>query len=568
VIDLNSVELFKKELTKRSYFHFVCLAFFIIMLNGCSKHSDDIELAIRQWQTPVLKLKRDNVVARVKLVVPADKFELQAQSVNVDFSGCDDIKDIAAARLYYTGSDTIFSAQNNLPLFGREHIPSTKTTFKGEQKTPVGEHNFWLSLELTKNANLHHKVAASISSIAFSDGTTITPLQKAPALRQRIGVAVRQHMQDDVHTYRIPGLSTTNDGTLLAVYDARRESSRDLQGDMDIGLSRSTDGGNSWEPMRLALDMGEHGGLPQKFNGVSDACILVDKNSNSIFVAGLWMHGVLDENGQWIKGLTNESTAWEHQWRQKGSQPGFGINQTSQFLISKSTDDGVTWSNPVNLTRMCKKEDWWLWAPGPGRGITLKDGTLVLPTQGRNERGRAFSNITYSKDGGQTWTTSSPASLNTTECQVVQLNDGELMLNIRDNRNRKDDSENNGRSIFTTADFGATWTEHPTSRNALIESTCMASLHKHVYMEKGQKKSILLFSNPNTKKGRHHTTIKVSFDDGETWPEKQWLLLDEGDNRGYSCLTSLNEQTIGILYEGSQADMTFENIPLNELIRD
>ena len=140
------------------------------------------------------------------------------------------------------------------------------------------------------------------------------------------------------------------------------------------------------------------------------------------------------------------------------------------------------------------------------------------------------------------------------------------MLNIRDNRNRKDDSEHNGRSIFTTSDLGETWEEHPTSRGALIESTCMASLHKHIYTENGRKKSILLFSNPNTKTGRHHTTVKVSFDDGMTWPEKYRLLLDEGENRGYSCLTSIDEQTIGILYEGSQADMTFESIPLSELL--
>jgi sialidase-1 len=80
------------------------------------------------------------------------------------------------------------------------------------------------------------------------------------------------------------------------------------------------------------------------------------------------------------------------------------------------------------------------------------------------------------------------------------------------------------------------------------------------------EKSILLFSNPNTKTGRHRMTIKVSLDDGKTWPEKYWLLLDEGNSYGYSCLTSIDENTIGILYEGSQAHITFESIPLKELI--
>lgn len=61
-------------------------------------------------------------------------------------------------------------------------------------------------------------------------------------------------------------------------------------------------------------------------------------------------------------------------------------------------------------------------------------------------------------------------------------------------------------------------------------------------------------------------TIKVSLDDGNTWPEEYWLLLDEGKSRGYSCITSIDENTIGILYEGSQAHMTFQKIALSELL--
>jgi len=277
----------------------------------------------------------------------------------------------------------------------------------------------------------------------------------------------------------------------------------------------------------------------------------------------------LDGNGEWIEGLTELSTEWNHQWRPTGSQPGFGVKETSQFLIVKSTDDGITWSDPVNLTTMCKKKEWWLWSPAPGNGITLTDGTLVMPTQGRDKDGKPFSNITWSKDSGKTWTTSNQAAetpFGTTECAVVQLSDGSLMLNIRDNRNYEDRSATNGRTIAVTSDLGQTWTEHPTSRGALIEPTCMASLYKHTYTENGVKKSVLLFSNPNAKDGRYNMTIKISFDDGKTWPKENWLLLDEGRGRGYSSLTSVDEQHIGILYEGSQADMTFQKIPLKELI--
>lgn len=103
------------------------------------------------------------------------------------------------------------------------------------------------------------------------------------------------------------------------------------------------------------------------------------------------MHGVLDAvSGKWVEGLTQDSTRWIHQWISKGSQPGFGVKETAQFLIIKSEDDGKTWSAPINITSLTKKKEWWLYAPAPGHGITLVDGTLVFPTQGRDENGIPF----------------------------------------------------------------------------------------------------------------------------------------------------------------------------------
>ena len=277
-------------------------------------------------------------------------------------------------------------------------------------------------------------------------------------------------------------------------------------------------------------------------------------------------YGVLDgKTGEWVSGMTKDSTRWIHQWREKGSQPGFGVKETSQFLIAKSTDDGQTWNPPVNITEQTKRKEWWLYAPAPGHGITLQDGTLVFPTQGRDKDGHPFSNITWSKDGGKTWSASNPAFTNVTECMAVQLSDGNIMLNMRDNRNRGN-KEENGRRVCITSDLGKTWTEHPTSRKALIEPTCMGSIHKHTYHKDGQNKSILLFVNPESYSERNHITLKISYDDGKTWPENKKILLDEYNGRGYSCITSVNENTIGILYESSQADMVFQQIKLEELL--
>lgn len=525
-----------------------------------------ITVTERQLQVPVLKYKKNNPVFQVRVNVNGSSDPLTALEFSAE--GTTQLKDIKKVRLFYAGSDGdvkwLDKAPDAAPLAELDKA-GKKSIFPLEHQLQPGDNFFWLSYELNDNAGLQNFVAASCRKISLRSGSEIV-FKKKSKFRQRIGVAVRKHNDDGVHTYRIPGLTTTNKGTLLAIYDVRRESARDLQGNIDIGVSRSTDGGNTWEPMRIAIDMKQWGGLGEKFNGVSDACILVDRNSGAIYIAGLWMYGVINEDGKWIEGLNEESEDWNHQWRNKGSQPGFDVKQTSQFLLVKSIDDGKTWSEPINLTKMCKKESWWLWAPAPGHGITLRDGTLVFPTQGRDENGGSFSNITYSKDGGKTWKTSNRASAeSTTENMAVELSDGAIMLNMRANRNRTDTSATNGRAVAVTYDLGETWTSHPTSFSALREPTCMGSIHRHDIPGKG-KKSVLVFSNPDSKTARDHMTIKASLDDGKTWPQQHQVLLDELKSRGYSCLTSVDERTIGILYESSQADMVFQQVTLEEIL--
>ncbi len=545
---------------KRNGFTF-CLILASFFLHSCGMQIERSGLvSTRTFNYPVLKGRTDNPVMRISVENEHPGTTADALAINLTFTKRNDLKSL---RIFYTGGDSLFSDK---VTYGVSLTVSKRMVIRGSQTLEVGTNYFWVSCELSEEADLRSILTTDLRYLTL-DGQKLTSLRSLGAPYLRTGVAVRKQGDNGVHTYRIPGLATTNNGTLLAIYDMRRESRRDLQGHIDIGVSRSTDGGNSWEPMRIALDMGEWGGLPQKFNGVSDASILVDRNSENIYIAGLWMHGVINAEGRWLEGLDEESEEWNHQWRDRGSQPGFGVRETSQFLLTKSTDDGQTWSEPVNLTTMCKRQEWWLWAPAPGHGITLDDGTLVFPTQGRDEHGLPFSNITYSRDGGETWTTSQPAYHNTTECMAVQLSGGSIMLNMRDNRNRTEKGKRNGRAVATTADLGKTWTEHETSHSALIECVCMACIHRHEYTDKqGNTQNLLLFSNPNSKYTRHKQTIKVSFDEGLTWPEEYWIELDEGRGSGYSCLTSINEKTIGILYEGSQAHMTFQTIHIRDIL--
>ena len=341
---------------------------------------------------------------------------------------------------------------------------------------------------------------------------------------------MRNAGDDGVVAYRIPGLVTSLKGTLIATYDIRHNHSRDLQDDIDVGISRSTDGGLSWGPMIVAMNMGEYGGLPQNVNGIGDPCILVDEVTGDILLFAAWTHG---------------GTAGKAAWWTAGS--GFEPAQTPQLMMVRSTDDGLTWSAPVNLTRQVKQEPWHFTFQGPGRAITMADGTLVVPFQHQEPDRTPAAGVMYSKDRGITWHVHEYAKINTTESQVVEVEPGVLMLNMRDNRKT-------GRAVYITKDLGRTWEPHP-SDGQLVEPVCMASLIK--------AGDLLLFSNPADPKERRNMTIRISEDGGVNWTRK--LLLDEGYGWGYSCLSMIDEETVGILYESSQAHMTFQAVKLKDI---
>ena len=101
----------------------------------------------------------------------------------------------------------------------------------------------------------------------------------------------------------------------------------------------------------------------------------------------------------------------------------------------------------------------------------------------------------------------------------------------------------------------------------MIEPNCNGSLYRVDYGRGGNKGRLLLFANPHSQESRTHQTIQVSLDDGLTWPKKYHLLLDEGQGRGYPSITRIDDQHIGIVYEGSQSDLVFERISLDELLK-
>ena len=510
-------------------------------------------------QIPILIDRTDNVLMYVRLVANDVK---TLNTIDLSFGKEVNLKEIRSVRLFYSGTeadqrkDGVYyapvglisgnsgkglAAEPSYSILRDEHKnPSGNIRFNANQNLFPGINYFWISIQMKPKTSLFSNISAKVTAIT-ADNKSLDFELKSQSHTRRMGVGVRRGGDDGVAAFRIPGLVTTNAGTLLGVYDARYNSSVDLQEHVDIGLSRSTNGGKTWEKMRIPMTFGQYEGLPKGQNGVGDPSILVDKQTGTIWIVAAWTHGM------------GNRRAWFN------SLPGMTIHETAQLMMVRSDDDGKTWSAPINVTSQVKDPSWRFLLQGPGRGISMNDGTLVFPTQYIDPQGLPHAGIMCSKDHGSTWTISAPARDNTTEAQVAEVTPGVLMLNMRDNRG-------GSRAVSITSDYGKTWTEHPSNRSALQEPVCMASLIKVEAKDNILAKDLLLFSNPNTTKDRKNMTIKASFDGGLTWKESNQLLLDEDYGWGYSCLTMIDKETVGILYESSVAHMTFQALKLKDII--
>lgn len=515
---------------------------------------------IKNPQIPILIERHDNVLCYMRIHAHEAKV---LDNVSVRFGQDVPLEQIKSVKLYYGGTEAIqdrgknrfapveyisahapgktLSVNPSYAIKKSEIVPQKNSVLlTGNQNLYPGINFFWVSIEMKPEASLLTKITAEVTGVTADGQSLPVKCVSAPNVIRRLGVGVRHAGDDGAAAFRIPGLVTTNKGTLLGVYDVRYNSSVDLQEHIDIGLSRSIDGGKTWEKMRLPLAFGEYGGLPAAQNGVGDPSILVDTKTNTIWIVAAWTHGMGNQRAWW------------------SSQQGMDVNHTAQLVLVKSTDDGKTWSEPINITEQVKHPEWYFLLQGPGRGITMEDGTLVFPIQYIGKDRIPNAGIMYSKDRGETWTIHNHARTNTTEAQVAEVVPGTLMLNMRDNRG-------GSRAVYTTSDLGMTWKEHESSRTALPEPVCMASLISVKAADNVLGKDILIFSNPNTTNARKNITIKISLDGGNTWAHQ--LLLDEGENWGYSCLTMVDKETIGILYESSVAHMTFQCIKLKDIVQ-
>ncbi|MFN9719258.1 MAG: exo-alpha-sialidase [Planctomycetota bacterium] len=348
-----------------------------------------------------------------------------------------------------------------------------------------------------------------------------------------------------VARYRIPGVVVTPKGTVLAYCEARLNDSSDW-GEIEIHLRRSLDGGRTWQPAQHIAHHGERlEGNPRKKSGgereqtVNNPVAIVDAQTGAI---------------EFI----------------------YCVNYARCYSM-RSMDDGETWSKPVEMTRSFEPfrmtYDWKVIATGPGHGLQLTSGRLVVPiwlaygNTGDHEPSAAGT--IYSDDHGRTWKAGDIAVRNSApftdpnESMVATLSDGSVILITRNEGGRH-------RKIVSTSRDGATDWSEPRFAEELWEPVCMASV-----ASLSDHPGWLLFSNPDTlppshldlppeqrKPGRgkrENLTIKLSRDDGRSWPVRR--TLDAGPS-AYSDLAVLPDKTILCLYEASK-DITIARFSLD-----
>jgi sialidase-1 len=313
--------------------------------------------------------------------------------------------------------------------------------------------------------------------------------------------------QEGYHTFRIPAAIVTPKGTVLAFCEGRRNSASDT-GDIDLLLKRSFDGGKTWGPLQLVAEDGP--------NTVGNPCPVIDRDTGTIWLP--LTHNLGEDPESRI--IDQISTGTRRVW------------------LTKSDDDGATWAAPVDITDQTKAPNWTWYATGPGVGIQLRSGRMVIPCDHMVAVTKEYrSHVIFSDDQGQTWRIGGSVGPGLNECQVVELTDGSLLLNMRNYHK----SETNRRAVARSTDGGLTWSA-PSYDAALVEPICQASSLRY---DAGR----LLFSNPASTK-REQMTVRLSLDDGQIWPSR--LVLHWGP-AAYSCLTVLPDGLIGCLYECGDA---------------
>ena len=326
-------------------------------------------------------------------------------------------------------------------------------------------------------------------------------------------------MREGVSCYRIPTLVTALNGDLIAAMDERVTSCGDLKlnNNINIVTRRSKDNGKTWSPIETIVDypIGQ---------SASDPSMIVDQFTADIFL----FYNYMD--------LQNEKDVY-------------------YFKMIKSSDNGKTWSSPIDITDQVTKPEWHNDAMfmTSGRGSQTKSGKLLHTIVNLKRGVYVFG----SEDHGKTWFFKETPVKPADESFILELSNGNWMINSRVRKAGV-------RYVHVSNDDGLTWFSKPDS--TLLDPTCNASFIRYSSKKHIKAKKVLLFSNANSKTERKNMTVRTSLDEGKTW-SKGLTIYTNG--AAYSSLTILKNGDVGLLFEkDNYSENVFVLIPYKLLIKN
>ena len=303
--------------------------------------------------------------------------------------------------------------------------------------------------------------------------------------------------------YRIPAIAYTENGVLLAFANGMRDWHDG--GDIDLLLKRSFDLGRTWEPTQLIKDAGA-----DSFTG---SCVVVDRNTNRVFLLAILFPG------DRCKSIKYNLSNWP-------------LDEWPKVYLLTSDNDGLTWSEPRDITSIARPPNTTWWCFAQMTGIQLRNGRLIIPVCWMTYPDKHYiTGVLYSDDSGETWQRGGSFDDLTNEAAIVELPDGKILMNLR-----SFDSHAPYRKATSSTDGGLSW--EPVTTTNIPDPFCQGALTESA--------GTVYLSNIYNSKERRNLVIHASQDDGESWTKHRTLYRGPA---AYSALINFENGDLGCFYE-------------------
>ena len=488
----------------------------LIAMMSLTSFSQEVNVLLKQETRLTARGNDAELILKAMVQYKDGGDAVDLQSIKLNLDGTTRIADVAEVKVYTSGLEDC--ANNRFhemaSLVGSCAPQSGDFVCELDGQLLKGINYLWLAVRVTSNAVEGNFIDMSCLEITTAEGSYAVKSTSPSGKREIILARTTLLRPGDYNStnYRIPAVITAKNGDVVAVTDKRKYNNGDLPEDIDVVCNVSSDGGHTWtEPYTMAYGTG-YG------KGFGDCALALTNDENGIIAA------FVGGPGFW------------------GSTP----TNPLRMYISRSNDNGMTWSEPEDITHQIygaecddpERKEWLGGFFGSGNGLLTSTGRImfVVAMRENDTREAVCNHAVYSDDNGLTWKVSGRASVGGDEAKVTELIDGRILMSIR---------HAGYRWYNISEDGGVTWQPTTSEWSDIYAPACNGDLIRYTSVNKGDDKNRLLHSVP-VGDSRKNVTVYVSYDEGESWKTGRCVVPY---NSAYSSLCILPDNTIGLYVE-------------------